>query len=167
VSTVTVWRVLLLALALVLAPPAHAVQPDEILPDAALESRARVISRELRCMVCQNESIDESNAPLARDLRILVRERLVAGDSDRQVLDFLVRRYGDFVLLRPRFSWSTALLWATPVLALGIGAFVLYLGWSRRRSDPAPADVSPLSPEEQARLAALVAEDGKPRITNS
>ena len=95
--------------------PALAVQPDEILSDAVLEARARVLSKELRCMVCQNQSIDDSDAPLARDLRILVRDRLKAGDSDTQVLDFLVARYGEFVLLRPRFEWHTALLWLAPL----------------------------------------------------
>src|SRR6202007_183284 len=94
--------------------PSWAVQPDEVLPDPALEARARVLSKELRCMVCQNQSIDDSAAPLARDLRLLVRDRLTAGDSDAQVLDFLVARYGEFVLLRPRFNWHTALLWLLP-----------------------------------------------------
>ena len=98
------------------------MQPDEVLPIAKLEQRARALSRELRCMVCQNQSIDDSDAPLARDLRILVRERLTAGDSDTQVLDFLVARYGQFVLLRPRFEWETALLWLTPAGVLVIGA---------------------------------------------
>src|ERR1041384_1887939 len=94
--------------------PALAVQPDEILKDAALEPRARTLSQELRCMVCQNQSIDDSDAPLAKDLRVLVRERLTAGDSDRQVIDFLVTRYGEFVLLKPRFSMHTLLLWLAP-----------------------------------------------------
>jgi cytochrome c-type biogenesis protein CcmH len=102
-------RLSLLALALAAAPQALAVQPDEILADAALEARARALSKELRCMVCQNQSIDDSDAPLARDLRVLVRERLEAGDSDQQVIDFLVARYGDFVLLKPRFTSHTAL----------------------------------------------------------
>ena len=101
----------------------EAVQPDEILADAALEGRARALSKELRCMVCQNQSIDDSDAPLARDLRVLVRERLQAGDSDRQVIDFLVARYGEFVLLKPRFSLHTALLWLGPLAVLLIGAF--------------------------------------------
>ena len=107
----------LLALALValaVAAPARAVQPDEMLRDPALEARARNLSRELRCMVCQNQSIDDSDAPLARDLRILVRDRLKAGDDDKHVLDFLTARYGDFVLLKPRVSWRTAALWGTP-----------------------------------------------------
>src|SRR5229473_4368713 len=101
---------------------ALAVQPDEILPDPKLEGRARALSHELRCMVCQNQSIDDSDAPLARDLRILVRERLKAGDTDQQVIDFLVARYGDFVLLKPRFTSHTALLWLMPAAVFVIGA---------------------------------------------
>ena len=112
--------------------PAAAVQPDEVLQNASLEARARALSRELRCMVCQNQSIDDSDAPLARDLRILVRERLTAGDSDTQVLDFLVARYGQFVLLRPRFESETALLWLTPVLVLAFGALGAVLFVRRR-----------------------------------
>ena len=113
------WRNALIALAccgclLAAVHPALAVQPDEVLSDATLEARARGLSRELRCMVCQNQSIDDSDAPLARDLRLLVRERLTAGDSDAQVQDFLVARYGEFVLLKPPFEWHTALLWLTP-----------------------------------------------------
>src|SRR6516164_11651523 len=104
---------------------AQAVQPDEMLSDPQLEARARVLSRELRCMVCQNQSIDDSEAPLARDLRILVRERLKAGDSDPQVLDFLVARYGEFVLLKPRLEWQTALLWLTPLTVLIVGAIAV------------------------------------------
>src|SRR6187431_1125217 len=111
-------RWLLLALACFASGPALAVQPDEILADPALESRARTLSSELRCMVCQNQSIDDSDAPLARDLRLLVRERLKAGDSDTQIRDFLVARYGDFVLLKPRFTRQTALLWLLPFLVL-------------------------------------------------
>src|SRR5688572_9028291 len=108
-------RLTLMLLVVLLAPvQAIAVQPDEVLADSALEARARVLSKELRCMVCQNQSIDDSDAPLARDLRLLVRERLQAGDSDKQVMDFLVARYGEFVLLKPRFNANTALLWLTP-----------------------------------------------------
>src|SRR5256885_9903343 len=107
-------RVALLILALFGTANAFAVQPDEVLPDPALELRARALSKELRCMVCQNQSIDDSDAPLARDLRILLRERLRTGDTDQQVLDFLVTRYGEFVLLRPPFSSHTAVLWLTP-----------------------------------------------------
>src|SRR5215467_15384043 len=114
-------RVLLLVLGLVVLTPAFswaAVQPDEMLRNPVLEARARGLSQQLRCMVCQNESIDDSDAPLAHDLRVLVRERLQAGDSDAQILDFLVARYGQFVLLRPRFEWQTVPLWLTPVAIL-------------------------------------------------
>src|SRR5216684_30759 len=128
---------------------ALAVQPDEILPDPKLEGRARALSHELRCMVCQNQSIDDSDAPLARDLRILVRERLKAGDSDTQVLDFLVARYGEFVLLRPRFEWRTALLWLAPLGILGVGAVTLLLAF-RRRGGRRPEPAAPLSEAEQA-----------------
>src|SRR5689334_6062801 len=115
----------LLLLMLLAVPAAHAVQPDEIMPDPAKEARARGLSRELRCMVCQNQSIDDSEAPLARDLRLLVRERIAAGDSDRQVIDFLVARYGEFVLLKPRLNEHTLVLWLTPPLALLLGGFAL------------------------------------------
>src|SRR5258708_26515028 len=111
---------------------ALAVQPDEILPDPKLEGRARALSHELRCMVCQNQSIDDSDAPLARDLRILVRERLKAGDSDTQVLDFLVARYGEFVLLRPRFEWRTALLWLPPLGLLRVDPLPFLLAFCPR-----------------------------------
>src|SRR4029450_652410 len=107
-------------LTFVAVPCAIAVEPGEVLSDPALEARARALSKELRCMVCQNQSIDDSEAPLARDLRMLVRERLQAGESDRHVIDFLVVRYGEFVLLRPRFSWHTALLWLCPAGMVGI-----------------------------------------------
>jgi cytochrome c-type biogenesis protein CcmH len=136
------------------------VQPDEVLSDPRLEARARDISRELRCMVCQNQSIDDSDAPLARDLRILVRERLQAGDSDRQVIDFMVKRYGEFVLLRPRLSWRTSLLWlAAPVLLIG-GVFALFLLARRRRRAGAADSSAPaegeLTASEQAQLARLL-----------
>lgn len=149
-------RRLLLVLALVLAPlAAAAIQPDEILPDPALEARARAITRELRCVVCQSESIDESNATIARDLRLLVRERLVAGDTDAEVRDFVVDRYGEFVLFRPPFTWRNAPLWlAGPALLLVGGG--LAFGFIRRRAHaPTPAR-PPLSPEEKARLAGLL-----------
>jgi cytochrome c-type biogenesis protein CcmH len=135
--------------------PALAVQPDEILKDPALEARARTLSQELRCMVCQNQSIDDSDAPLARDLRILVRERLSAGDSDRQVMDFLVARYGEFVLLKPRLSWRTALLWLAPFAVVLIGAISFLIGGRRARIPAAEQ----LSAEEEARVAALVKRD--------
>jgi len=130
--------------------PALAVQPDEVLSDETLEARARALSRDLRCMVCQNQSIDDSDAPLARDLRILVRERLTAGDSDEQVMNFLVSRYGNFVLLKPPFEWHTAILWLTPALALLAGAIAVLAAVRRRRLGiSAPV---PLSPEEERRL---------------
>ena len=138
------------------ASPARAVQPDEVLPDATLETRARALSRELRCMVCQNQSIDDSDAPLARDLRLLVRERLKAGDSNTQVLDFLVARYGEFVLLRPRFEWHTALLWLAPLGILGAGAVTLLLAVRRRRGGTPAESGVPLSAAEQARIAELM-----------
>ncbi len=148
------------------AGPALAVLPHEILPDQALEQRARALSKELRCMVCQNESIDESNAPLARDLRVLVRERLVAGDSDRQVLDFLVARYGDFVLLRPPLRPETVLLWAAPVLAVLLGVAGLYAAWRRRAEQPAvETAVAPLSADEEARVQALLS--GLPKVNET
>ncbi|MGD9769953.1 MAG: cytochrome c-type biogenesis protein [Pseudolabrys sp.] len=137
---------------LALCGPAFAVQPDEVLKDPVLEARARTLSRDLRCMVCQNQSIDDSDAPLARDLRILVRERLTAGDSDRQVIDFLVARYGDFVLLKPPLTGETALLWFTPLLVLLFAGAGLWL-WLRRRT--ADLKVSPLSAAEQARIDEL------------
>ena len=115
-------RAALVALTLMNVSAAVAVQPDEVLPNPALEARARELSRELRCMVCQNQSIDDSDAPLARDIRVLVRERLTSGDSNQQVLDFLTARYGDFVLLKPRLAWRTAALWLTPVAVLLVGA---------------------------------------------
>ncbi|MEO1424586.1 MAG: cytochrome c-type biogenesis protein, partial [Pseudomonadota bacterium] len=137
-----------LLILLMLAVPAQAIQPDEVLDDPALEARARTISAELRCVVCQNESIDFSSAEIARDLRLLVRERLVAGDTDAEVKAFMVARYGEFVLLRPVFSARNAALWlAGPVLLL-IGA-ALSFAFIRRR--PAASD-APLSAEEKARL---------------
>ena len=144
---------LLLLLAwLVVGAPAFAVQPDEILKDPALEARARALSQELRCMVCQNQSIDDSDAPLARDLRVLVRDRLTAGDSDTQVIDFLVARYGEFVLLRPRMSLHTVLLWGAPFAVLIIGA----IGFLAARRRAAPAEAARLTAEEEARINALL-----------
>jgi cytochrome c-type biogenesis protein CcmH len=147
-----VWGCALLGLALLAAHPAAAVQPDEILKDPALEVRARALSRELRCMVCQNQSIDDSDAPLARDLRVLVRERLTAGDSDPQVVDFLVDRYGEFVLLKPRFEWHTAILWLTPAAALLAGAIAMVMALRRRRF----AGITPLTADEERRLAEMI-----------
>ena len=132
--------------------PAHAVQPDEVLRDPALERRARGLSAGLRCLVCQNQSIDESDAPLAKDLRVLVRERVQSGDSDSQVQDFIVQRYGEFVLLKPTLGLHTAVLWLSPALVLGAGAAGLFLALRRRRKHPA----APLSPEERAALDAIL-----------
>ena len=144
-----------LLLALGLALPALAVQPDEVLPDPVLEERARDISAGLRCIVCRNESIDESNAELARDLRLLVRERLVAGDSDEDVVAYIVDRYGEYVLLRPPMTGSTVALWlAAPVLLLlGLGLSVAYV---RRRSKAAAPVEADLSEEEAARLKEIL-----------
>src|SRR5581483_1912023 len=119
---------------LALAGGAHAIDPGEQLADPALEARARALSKELRCMVCQNESIDDSEAPLAHDLRVLVRDRLKAGDSDQQILTFLVARYGEFVLLRPPLSWHTVALWGLPPAALLIGGLIIVLDLRRRRT---------------------------------
>ena len=149
----------MLLLAAFAAPAAYAVQPDEIMSDPVKEARARDLSRELRCMVCQNQSIDDSDAPLARDLRLLVRERIAGGDSDSQVIDFLVARYGEFVLLKPRFTPHTVLLWLLPPLALIGGGLALWF-YSRRRSKAGSAtDPSHLTEEEEARLERLLAAE--------
>ena len=141
-------RILLLLLAL--AAPAWAVSdPAEMLPDPAQEARAEQVGRQLRCLVCQNESIEDSNADLARDLRQLVRQRIAGGDSDRQATEWVVARYGDFVRLRPPFTWVTAALWLSPVIAVGIGLGLALL--LRRRVPPVP----PLSAAEQRRLTEL------------
>ncbi len=146
--------VLGLALTTLSGGPAGAVLPDEVLDDAVLEVRARDLSREIRCVVCQNESIDTSNAELARDLRLLVRERLVAGDSDAQVLDYLVARYGEFVLLRPRFTPANYLLWFGPAAVLLLGGLSIALYYRRRQAHGTAA--ARLTPEEQARLKRLL-----------
>jgi cytochrome c-type biogenesis protein CcmH len=146
---------ILFALAVIAAPAAHAVLPDEVMADPGKEARARDLSRELRCMVCQNQSIDDSEAPLARDLRLLVRERIAAGDSDNQVIDFLVARYGEFVLLKPRFERQTWLLWLIPPFALFGGGMALWI-YSRRRAHGEVGEPAALTREEEARLAALV-----------
>ena len=141
----------ILLLVLAIASPAGAVDPDEMLKDPVLEARARHLGRELRCLVCQNESIDDSSADLARDLRKIVRERLVAGDSDRQIIAFLRARYGDFVLLKPPFEPATWALWLTPPIVLvAAGAIVVFA--LRRRREP---DVKPLSEDERRALEAL------------
>jgi cytochrome c-type biogenesis protein CcmH len=146
--------IVLFAATLAGASPSFAVQPDEILSDSALETRARNLSQELRCMVCQNQSIDDSDAPLARDLRLLVRERLKAGDSDAQVLDFLTARYGQFVLLKPRLGWDTALLWGAPAAVLLVGGFAIVLALRRRQGLSVPT-MSPLTDDETRRLNEL------------
>jgi cytochrome c-type biogenesis protein CcmH len=136
---------------LALSAPSVAVQPDEVLKNPVLEQRAREISSGLRCLVCQNQSIDDSDAPLAKDLRILVRERLQAGDSDRAVKDFVVQRYGEFVLLRPVFGLHTLLLWLTPVIVLVLGVLGVYVARRRRA-----AEATPLDEHEKAALERLL-----------
>jgi cytochrome c-type biogenesis protein CcmH len=148
---------LLVAAMLALATPVAAVQPDEVLPDPVLEERARDISAGLRCLVCRNESIDESHAPLARDLRLLVRERLVAGDTDAEVVDFVVARYGEYVLLRPTMTGSNIALWVAPAVLLLLGGGLALAYVRRRAGAPAPAEAA-LSPEEEARLRDLLKE---------
>jgi cytochrome c-type biogenesis protein CcmH len=138
---------------LVSAAPAFAVNPDEMLRDPALESRARAISAELRCMVCQNQSIDDSNAELAKDLRLLVRQRITNGDSDQQVMSYIVSRYGEFVLLKPRFEAKTLLLWGAPILLVVLGGLSLMV--FARRYAGAPTG-SALTSEEQTRLSELL-----------
>ena len=138
-------------LALLLAGAAGAVEPNEMLKDPALEARARAISQEIRCVVCQNQSIDDSNAEIAHDLRVIVRERLLAGDTDRQVKDYLTARYGDYLLLDPPFRAKTLVLWLGPALILLIGIAVI-AGAARKRR---PVPVAPLSEEESRRLARL------------
>ncbi len=147
-------RRLVLAIGLFLAAaPAFAVNPDEVLADPALEARARALSAELRCMVCQNQSIDDSNADLAKDLRLLVRERLTDGDTDEQVLNYIVSRYGEFVLLKPRLSVRTVLLWGAPIMLIVAGGISLLVFARRRAGKPTG---SRLTAEEQARLDELL-----------
>ncbi|MCC0039807.1 MAG: cytochrome c-type biogenesis protein CcmH [Brucellaceae bacterium] len=134
---------------------AAAVEPDEVLPDPALEQRAREISAELRCMVCQNQSIDDSNAELAKDLRVLVRDRLRAGDTNDEVFEFVVARYGEFVLLKPRFSTRNLILWGAPLLLLVAGGAMIVAGARRRRVAGAP-----LTEDENERLAKLLRKHG-------
>ncbi len=147
---------LLLPLLAALAGPALAVQPDEVMKDPALEARARALSSELRCLVCQNESIDDSEAPLARDIRLLIRERIGKGESNDAVRDYLVSRYGDFILLKPPFKPETLLLWMSPVLVLGLGAGAALFAHRR-----APSVTPRLTAEEEARLAALTNSDAR------
>lgn len=149
-------RLVLIAFALLGATLAHAVQPDEVLADPALEMRARALSAELRCMVCQNQSIDDSDATLAKDIRVLIRQRIVKGESNAEVRDFLVSRYGDFILLNPPFKPETLLLWFGAPLTLALGGLAIILAL-RRKPVAAPA----LSAEEEARLRALGEEPTK------
>jgi cytochrome c-type biogenesis protein CcmH len=142
--------------------PSRAVEPDEMLSNPVLEARARALSQDLRCMVCQNESIDESHAPLAHDLRVLVRERLQAGDSDAQVLDFLVARYGEFVLLKPRLSWHTAALWGLPPGIVLVGIVMLVVAARRRSAAAASGPAASLTGAEEARVAELLRSEGTP-----
>ena len=147
------------------ARAACAVQPDEIMSDPVKEARARDLSRELRCMVCQNQSIDDSEAPLAKDLRILVRERIAAGDSNAQVIDFIVARYGEFVLLKPRLNAHTWILWLLPPLVLAGGGIALWMQARRRRKSVAGEEdpaLLKLSAEEEARLERLIATQASP-----
>ena len=150
-----------LAISLLAPSASWAVQPDEMLTNPVLEARARALSKNLRCMVCQNELIDDSEAPLAHDLRVLVRERIKAGDSDQQVLDFLVARYGEFVLLKPPLSWHTVALWGLPPAALLIGALVIIADLRRRRVGQ-PAEEANLSAAEEARLAKILRDSSAP-----
>ena len=145
---------LLLTLCMLLASGANAVQPDEVLPDPALEARARAISEGLRCLVCQNQSIDNSDAPLAKDLRLLVRERLKQGDSDQEVVDFIVARYGEFVLLKPKFSPHTLLLWLATPAVFAAALLLIWLAYRRRQS--AAQAVPKLSVNEERRLKRLL-----------
>lgn len=143
-------------LAVLLTAPAAAVNPDEVLDDPALEERARALSLNLRCLVCQNQSIDDSNAELARDLRLLVRERLVEGDSDDEVINYVVSRYGEFVLLTPRFSVQTVLLWGAPLLIFLAGAAVMIVNARGRNTTTATEGGAALSQAEQAELAKVL-----------
>lgn len=140
---------------LIAAAPALAVRPDEMLKDPQQEQRARALSAELRCLVCQNQSIDDSDAELARDLRLIVRERIKAGDNDGQIITYLVDRYGEFVLLKPRFGWHTLILWAGPFAILLIGGVVV---WRQARVKRVAVADAPLSPEEQAALKRALGE---------
>jgi cytochrome c-type biogenesis protein CcmH len=146
-------------LLMVLALPVFAVQPDEILADPVMEARARDISADLRCLVCQNQSIDDSDAPLARDLRILVRERLLAGDTNQEAVAYIVDRYGDYVLLKPPFNAETLLLWAAPLGALAIGAVIVVVFMRRRSGEPVVV-AQALTEDEKARLKDLMRSEG-------
>jgi cytochrome c-type biogenesis protein CcmH len=154
---------LLLLVALMVSSRAWAVEPDEMLSNPALEARARAISKQLRCMVCQNESIDESQAPLARDLRVLVRQRIMAGDSDTQIINFLVSRYGEFILLKPPLSWHTLALWGAPPALLILGILMIVVVERRRATgQPALGAATRLSAVEEARLSEILHTDAGP-----
>lgn len=140
------------------ALPALAVNPSEVLPDPALEARARALSAQLRCMVCQNQSIDDSNADLARDLRVLVREHIKKGETDEEILEYLVSRYGEFVLLKPTFSARNIVLWSSPFVLIGLGALIMLL-WARNRVGKATG--TELSDQEKAELDKVLADLGK------
>jgi cytochrome c-type biogenesis protein CcmH len=149
-----------LLIALFCSSPLWAVQPNEVLSDPTLETRARTLSKQLRCLVCQNESIDDSEAPLAHDLRVIVRERLNAGDSDAQVMDFLVARYGEFVLLRPRLSWHSAALWGLPPALLLFGIVIVIIQNRRQNAGFASSELRSLTKAEEARVAELLRDQG-------
>ena len=158
-SAVNYLRAVLLVMALLAPSLAWAVQPNEVLSDPTLEARARTLSKELRCMVCQNESIDDSEAPLAHDIRVLVRERLKAGASDQQVLDFLVARYGEFVLLKPPLSWHTVALWGLPPAVLLVGIAMIIIVLRRQGPGQRSEETANLTAAEEARLAELMRGD--------
>ncbi len=150
-------KLLLIIIACLFLTPALAVEPDEVLADPAMEARARDLSTEVRCMVCQNQSIEDSDAPLAKDLRILVRERIVAGDTNDEVLTFLVARYGEFVLLKPRFTLANAFLWIAPIGVLLIGGFIAFFAFrSRRGQNPVE---KPLTAAEHEALKKILSPD--------
>jgi len=149
----------LIALGIYASAPVMAVQPDEVLDDPELEARARVISQDIRCLVCQNQSIDDSNADLARDLRIIVRERLVEGDSNQEVKAFLVERYGDYVLLTPPLNIGTLLLWVGPFVLVGIGGAVILVWYRGRQTEEVTVASTTLSADEEARIKALMSGD--------
>ncbi|MGI9414671.1 MAG: cytochrome c-type biogenesis protein [Hyphomicrobiales bacterium] len=151
-------RIAFAVLVLAATAPVNAVEPDEILSDSALEARARDLSTELRCLVCQNQSIDDSDAPLAKDLRVLIRERLVVGDTNGQVIDFVVARYGEFVLLRPRFAPHTWALWLGPPVVFLLGAGLIFASYRRRRREARAAAPEPLTEEERRRLKELTSD---------
>ena len=152
------YLVIFLLFVFVNSTPCVAVEPDEMLSNEVMEKRAREISKILRCLVCQNQSIDESDSPLARDLRLLVRERLKAGDSDKKTIDYIVKRYGNFVLLKPPFNFSTFVLWLSPPMTLFMGIIGIIF-WYRRRKGPLKASTKPLSAAEHAKLKPLLRDN--------